>query len=626
MALVIALSFAFMISDMAIAVSPDIKANNSDGPVNITQNDDLSVTVELDSDGNYAIADWWVIADTPFDWYYYNLCVGSWVPGFYVTYQGALFDLTTFEVLNISGLPEGIYNFYFGVDMNMNSLVDEPLYYDRVKVNVNTLIASSVDIAAFQSRRNGTWFSVDLSTLPGTQLEPYVYFDIKESVVDNRKNGQISPTLLSGYFFIQWDISSSALEQYNHTIRALFLRSALMRFIDYPNNRALGWNDKSINIPTDIRGIISQCNEKNIPVFLEINYSDYIPGSLGMGVESLEKTDNIANTINFIKTLKDEGIHVDGVTFGDEIEDEAGYGTCKPTITNSDLIGIFISYALAIKAEFPELKIYAFDSYISATRGRVSMYWDFFEKIRQAERKEGKNLIDGFIFRESYVYIDEEGNLLESQLVLDDTESLYRDTPVYRYDVRGNSHPNQDTAYLYEIINKTDEIFDRYIDVGLTEYLPAVPVQMGEIDTSQYSDCDFILHFSDTVGIYAQLGLDFVSKIMFGDSVDMHKSYFDREGNLGTNYPVHEQLAQYFSGEILNVNRSVNYENLKAKVYAVRHDENYFIMILNKEVNQEINIRITLPQRLDLTFRLPRRSYTSLIFDGSNVTISGIGN
>ena len=115
---------------------------------------------------------------------------------------------------------------------------------------------------------------------------------------------------------------------------------------------------------------------------------------------------------------------MDGVTFGDEIEDEAGYGTHKPTIWNSDLIGRFTSYARAIKAEFPELKIYAFDSYISAIRGRVSMYWDFFEEIRQVERKEGKNLIDGFIFRESYVYIDEEGNLLESQFILDDTESL----------------------------------------------------------------------------------------------------------------------------------------------------------------------------------------------------------
>lgn len=613
-----------MISDMAIAVSPDIKANNSDGPINITQNDNLSVTVELDSEGNYAIADWWVLADTPFDWYYYSLGVGSWVPGFYVTYQGALFDLTPFEVLNISGLPKGTYNFYFGVDTNMNGFVDEPLYYDSVDVIIS--IESSVDIAAFQSGRNGSWYSLDLSTLPDTQLEPDAYFDIKESVVDNRKNGQVSPTLLSGYFFIQWDISSFALEQYDHTIRALFLRSALMRFVDYPNNRILGWDNKSTNIPTDIRGIIKLCNEKNIPVFLEINYSNYIPGALGTGIESLQYADNIANTIVFLNTLEDEGIHLDGITFGDQIEDESGYGEYKPTIYNSDLIGKFISYASAIKSEFPKLKIYAFDSYIPATRGQISKYWNFLERIKQAEVEKGKSLLDGFTFTESYVYIDENDNLLESQFILDDTESLYRDTPVYRYDVWGNSHPNPDTAYLPKIINKANEIFGRSIDIGLTEYLPAVPLQMGEIDTSPYSDLDFILHFSDIVGIYAQLGLDLLSKMMFGNHIDHHKSYFDRDGNLGPNYSVHEQLAQYLSGDILNVDRSVDYDNLKVKVYAARQDTNYFIMILNKDVNKETTIRITLPQHLDLIVRLPRRSYTSLIVDGSNITISGIGN
>ena len=201
---------------------------------------------------------------------------------------------------------------------------------------------------------------------------------------------------------------------------------------------------------------------------------------------------------------------------------------------------------------------------------------------------------------------------------------LYRDTPVYRYDVWGNSPPNPDKAYLPLIIEKTDEIFDRSIDIGITEYLPAGPVQLSEVDTSRYSDFDFILHFSDIVGIYAELGLDFVSKIMFGDSVEQHKSYFDREGNLGTNYPVHEQLAQYFSGDILNVDRSVDYDNLKVKVYAARQDTNYFIMILNKDVNQETTIRINLPQRLDLIVRLPRRSYTSLIAPCVRIDVASI--
>lgn len=487
-------------------------------------------------------------------------------------------------------------------------------------------LPSSVDIAAFQASRNGAWFNVDLSSLSETPTEPNVIFDIKDTVVNNRENGQISPALLSGYFFIQWNISPSELNKYIDTVKCVFLRSSLMSFVDYPNNRVLGWNRESIAIPSNIYGIIKLCNEKNIPVFLQFNYSDYIPGAIGSGAESLQNNDNIAGTINYLNSLKNTGVHIDGITFGDEIEDEAGYGKYKPTIWNSDLIGKFISCARALKSSFPALKIYAFDSYISATRGRVSTYWDFFKRIKQAELTEGKYLIDGFMFRESYTYIDQNNNLLDSQLILDDTESLYRDTAVYRYIVDGTSYSNPDRAYLTQIINKTNEIFGRNIDIGITEYLPAGPIQISETDTSRYSDIDFIIHFSDVVGIYAQLGLDIVSKIMFGDSVNMHKSYFDRNGNHGTNYPVHEQLAKYFAGEILNVDRSVDYDNLKVKVYATRKDTRYFIMILNKNVNNEINVRITLPDRLDLKIRLPRRSYTSLRVDGKNIIISGIGN
>jgi hypothetical protein len=116
------------------APSPDIKANGSDGPVTITQSDNLSVTVELDAgDNSGENADWWVVADTPFGWYYYNLSTG-WQPGITCTYQGPLFDLSPFEVLNMSGLPVGCYTFYFGVDLNMNCVIDSPIYYWSVYV------------------------------------------------------------------------------------------------------------------------------------------------------------------------------------------------------------------------------------------------------------------------------------------------------------------------------------------------------------------------------------------------------------------------------------------------------------------------------------------------------------
>ena len=115
---------------------PGIKANGSDGPVTIGISDILSVTVGLDAGNNDGEdADWWVVADTPFGWYHY---ADFWIPGFSVTYQGPLFDLTPpFKVLNISGLPIGSYTFCFGVDMIMNGLLDyDQLYYDCVEVNI----------------------------------------------------------------------------------------------------------------------------------------------------------------------------------------------------------------------------------------------------------------------------------------------------------------------------------------------------------------------------------------------------------------------------------------------------------------------------------------------------------
>jgi hypothetical protein len=76
-----------------------------------------------------------VLGNTPFGWYYYNLVTG-WGPGQSITHQGALFDLSPYEAMNRI-LPEGSYNFYFGVDMSMNGLLDMgQMYYDSVAVTV----------------------------------------------------------------------------------------------------------------------------------------------------------------------------------------------------------------------------------------------------------------------------------------------------------------------------------------------------------------------------------------------------------------------------------------------------------------------------------------------------------
>ena len=116
---------------------PDIKANGSDGPLTITQSDNLIIEVMLDA-GPHAgsPADWWILAHTPLGWYCYNPSSG-WQSGQKVTYQGALFDLDPYAVLNMSGIPTGAYTFYFGVDGNMNGVIDySSLNYDSVDITI----------------------------------------------------------------------------------------------------------------------------------------------------------------------------------------------------------------------------------------------------------------------------------------------------------------------------------------------------------------------------------------------------------------------------------------------------------------------------------------------------------
>jgi len=118
---------------------PDVKANGSDGPLFLTPGDNITVTVALDAGAHVGErADWWVLADTPFGPFHYNLRTGQWRRGVRVTYQGPLIDLAPpMEVLNAPGLPGGIYVVRFGVDLTPNRLLDpDDLYEDTVEVSV----------------------------------------------------------------------------------------------------------------------------------------------------------------------------------------------------------------------------------------------------------------------------------------------------------------------------------------------------------------------------------------------------------------------------------------------------------------------------------------------------------
>lgn len=112
---------------------PDVKVNNSDGPVTIAPGDPLSLTMALDAgtriDEN---ADWWLII------LYNDPGTGSWVPITAANFlQAPLFDLPSLEILNTTAFPSGSFIFLFGVDMQMNGSLDfDRMYYDLVPVTV----------------------------------------------------------------------------------------------------------------------------------------------------------------------------------------------------------------------------------------------------------------------------------------------------------------------------------------------------------------------------------------------------------------------------------------------------------------------------------------------------------
>ena len=122
----------------------NIKVYGSVNQITLKPSDVLSI--ELDMEPGNALgtnADWWVVASTPsgswYSWVYPTgwINIGSDLSQVAVAYQGALFALSPFKILNTSNLAEGDYNLYFGVDTNMNGLLDySSLSYSSFKLTI----------------------------------------------------------------------------------------------------------------------------------------------------------------------------------------------------------------------------------------------------------------------------------------------------------------------------------------------------------------------------------------------------------------------------------------------------------------------------------------------------------
>ncbi len=128
----------------AASAAPDIKLNGMDDLATLASTDTLTATIQMDAgDQMGEPADWWIVAQTPMGWYYYEYPDGWNLGGddmadLKPAYQGALFNLTDpMAVLRVSGLPVGNYVFYFGIDTTVNGVMDEgSLVYDQVTLQV----------------------------------------------------------------------------------------------------------------------------------------------------------------------------------------------------------------------------------------------------------------------------------------------------------------------------------------------------------------------------------------------------------------------------------------------------------------------------------------------------------
>jgi len=115
--------------------APDIKANGQDGRITVSTGTPVLITASLaPGDQNGKLADWWLVENSPLG--IYSFTSSGWSPGISVLFQYPLVSMSpVVNIYNVS-LPAGDYAYYFGVDMSPNGILDSPLYYDVIEVNV----------------------------------------------------------------------------------------------------------------------------------------------------------------------------------------------------------------------------------------------------------------------------------------------------------------------------------------------------------------------------------------------------------------------------------------------------------------------------------------------------------
>jgi len=112
-------------------IRPEVRINGAEAPAALRRGAVLSVDIAL-STTTAMDADWWLAAATPAGTFAWDAGSGEWSPvsdpaALRPAYQGPLFEIPapyTVLRMNTAGLPEGRYEFFFGLDTVMDGALD----------------------------------------------------------------------------------------------------------------------------------------------------------------------------------------------------------------------------------------------------------------------------------------------------------------------------------------------------------------------------------------------------------------------------------------------------------------------------------------------------------------------
>ncbi len=133
---------------------PSIFSGSSHDNISVNPNQSFPLSVSMDA-GNMLnrTVDWWLIYVTPDDKIFSLTNELRWIEGVSPVLSTPLISFDTVEILYGSFTTAGKYSFYFAVDDNPNSIPNNPIWIDKLTVQVNASHTNPIDENPVNSSR-----------------------------------------------------------------------------------------------------------------------------------------------------------------------------------------------------------------------------------------------------------------------------------------------------------------------------------------------------------------------------------------------------------------------------------------------------------------------------------------